>query len=609
MRARAIRHRDDWTARSQVVSRGTGKSSSEGGSDANQERLKLAPMSQQVVDYAWRPRLLVLLATLVAFPLRVWPIGQLGLNQFDEGIYAMAAGWILDPAGLAALSPGLIPYGPPGFSVLVGLTSLVIGLSDQSGLLVSAVLGCLTVPIVAGIAQQVFGPRAAAASAWCVCLSGPHIAFSRMGLTDVSFLFVWSLGIAAGLRFLTRPRFSTGLTMGVLVGLAQQFKYNGWLLGALVVANAGLGLMLTPEARVRRHWVGLGMWGGLAVLISAALVYPWYRFVEVHGGYAALLTHQRSYLGPPSSWWPHLRNQIDQAVVLGGSVWLGFSNALLVGVAVGWTDLVPTSRTWIWRSLLVACLVWPLLAAPVSVGLLVVPSRLCTRHLGERFVAVSWVVLLILSPFYHPYARLWLPFELLHWMLLGMLAARSVAVLEKTRPSQPLRWGALSLLAGMGLLAGGSFWFGSGFPLATPGGFNHAGLFAPSDSLRIAAGELVEQIPPEVTGLRTLIRPAMSYYLGGRVRIYPQGDVAQLDRNQDQRQWGLIDSTIVAGVNSNPDEAVIAGLLRRWEIVQAIPAQNTLPTALDLNPGFRGRTQDRSRAIFWLIRLRHSGTK
>jgi dolichyl-phosphate-mannose-protein mannosyltransferase len=65
-----------------------------------------------------RPEWLAVAAlTAIGFGLRSWPIGQLGLNHFDEGIYALVASWSLGPKGLAGLDPMLIPYAPPGYPV------------------------------------------------------------------------------------------------------------------------------------------------------------------------------------------------------------------------------------------------------------------------------------------------------------------------------------------------------------------------------------------------------------------------------------------------------------------------------------------------------------
>ena len=165
-----------------------------------------------------RVRLLIALASLVGLILRVWPVGQLGFDQFDEGIYGLASAWIFDPQGLAGLDPALISYAPPGYVILSGMTAWLLGFSDQPPLLVSALLGAATIPVIARLGWILVGPKAGLISAWSVCFAGPHIAFSRMGLTDSSFLFFWSLALVAAVRFLEKPGLSRALGLGILVG-------------------------------------------------------------------------------------------------------------------------------------------------------------------------------------------------------------------------------------------------------------------------------------------------------------------------------------------------------------------------------------------------------
>ena len=561
----------------------------------------------------WRSLLIIVFATIVSFPLRVWPFGQLGFNQFDEGIYAMTAGWIFNPRGIASIDPSLIPYAPPGFPILVGTSFFFLGISDQAALLVSALVGSLTVPVVAWISNQIFGHRAAVVSAWCVCFSGPHIAFSRMALTDASFLFVWSIGFALSIRFLEKPRFWTAFGMGFSVGLAQQFKYNGWLLGGAVIASTIVGIAGCKEEREPKRWLQLGCWGGFAVGVAWIVVYPWYQFVENHGGYGDLLRHQRSYLGGVSAWWPHLLSQVNQAVVLAGPAWL----LIITGLAVGLSSwLVQSNRPGgdRRRSLplfKMVGLIGPLIAAPVTTGLLTIPVLLSKGKIGDRFLGVSWSVLLVVSPFYHPYARLWLPIELLHWVALGGLAVRLID--EPIR----VRWGDLKVKGNipaawpLGLIAIGFVASGPGFPFASPGRFGHPGLFEPSDSLRSVADRVVKRIPPEVSGLRTLVRPALSFYLTGRVASFPVSDLTAFERSRDPNQWGLIDSSILSSDLGRRAQlgrrTRLEPSLGRWELVEEIPAMTSLPTVLDLDPTNPGRPRDESFAYFWLIRPRNPG--
>src|SRR4051794_40580598 len=252
-----------------------------------------------------REILIVFLLTLLGALLRLWGLGKLGLTHFDEGIYAIGGLWALSPRSLAGLDPTVIPYAPGGYPFLVGLTYLGLGVSDVAAILPSILAGTMTIPAVGWLARRTFGPGAGGPAAAMAALSGFHVAFSRMALTDASFLLFWTLALVAGQRFLERPGAARGVWLGLSVGLAQWFKYNGWLAGMAVPLAACLGMAIDAAERERRRI--LAVWGfGLLAAVAAAIVYwPWFAFVESHGGYADLLRHHRGYLGGRSPWVGH----------------------------------------------------------------------------------------------------------------------------------------------------------------------------------------------------------------------------------------------------------------------------------------------------------------
>lgn len=551
-------------------------------------------------------------ATGAGLVLRLDLFQRLGLNQFDEGIYAFAANWAFGQHGLAGLDPGLIPYAPPGYSILVGLMSVLIGPSDQACLLVSALAGTLTIPAVALIARGTFGERAAVASAWCVGCSGPHIAFSRSGLTDASFLLVWALGLIAALRFFVRRSWGAASMMGLLVGLAQEFKYNGWLLGGLVIVTAAT-CGVWPSPGQPRLFGRLIVRGLLGVVVAAVVVLPWYSFVESHGGYAGLLAHQRSYLGGWAGWLPHLKNQADQAAAMAGPAWLQLLGTIAIGIAPRWVD--PNRPPWFDRAAFASCLTagavyLALLAAPATTFLLWASLSRDTADLGRRLVLVGGLVLFILTPFYHPYARLWLPFELFHWLTLGWVVDRiveagpSLSVQGRTLGARSKA--TLFSLAVLVLIA-----WGPGFPLARSGSIGRRGLFAGSDSLRVLAEDVVRLVPPDAAEVRTLIRPPLSYYLGGRIPGRPQASREGLLRDPQPGSWALVDSTIL-GAGQGEGEPSLLGrgrgpLGEAWEQVARFDAANSLITTLDLDPSAGPTPGGCSVARIWLLRPRSEG--
>ena len=376
-------------------------------------------------DRSRREWLAVAAVTVIGFGLRIWPVGRLGLTHFDEGIYALASSWSLNPGGLRAIDPSVIPYAPPGFPILGGIAYALLGRSDGALISVSQLAGTLTIPVVAWLARRAFGAGAGFAAAVYCAFSGPHIAFSRMALTDASFLLSWLVAIGAGMRFLERPGLARGVVMGLMVGLAQQFKYNGWLTGGIVVGTALFGL-IRPEGRKAGPIAATFGWGVLGGVMAGVVVWPWYAFVEGHGGYPALLRHQQSYLGGFRDWWPNLKAQADQAAALSGGQGLILPGLLLATFAAwiarppAWGSSPPSIRS-IVRPLAMGILLWPLTFTPYWLGLALAPWLLTRPHPAARLVGAWWLILSVLTPFYHPYARLWLPYHAANWLLMGWL--------------------------------------------------------------------------------------------------------------------------------------------------------------------------------------------
>ncbi len=376
-----------------------------------------------------REVLIVGLLTVAGAVLRLWGLPRLGLSQFDEGIYAIAGLWSVSPRGLASLDPTLIPYAPPGFPILVGIAYLGLGVSDLAAILVSILAGTLTIPAAAWLARRTSGAGAGAAAAALVAFSGFHVAFSRVALTDASVLLCWILGLVCGQRFLERPRLSSAIALGLSVGLAQWFKYNGWLLGVFAVLAACLGILVDPKERHRPRIRAVSGFGLLAVLLAVAVYWPWFAFVESHGGYAGLLKHHQSYMGGLSSWPPHLRLQLEQMAALsGGPAW----NLTEYLAAVICCELVlhAPGRPNRQRTLFVVAifslvfLVFPCFYWLLGAGWVL--DRRQWRNPGRRLLAEAWLGLSILTPIYHHYARLWLPLLFLGWIMTANLISQGL---------------------------------------------------------------------------------------------------------------------------------------------------------------------------------------
>lgn len=546
---------------------------------------------------------LVLILMAIGAVLRLWSVHRLGLEHFDEGIYALSGLWAVVPGGL---DPMVIPYAPPGFSILVGLSYRLTfpwpGVSGLSAIAPSLLCGIATIPVAAWLGRRTFGMGAGAAAAAFAALSGPHVAFSRMALTDVPFLLAWLIAMGLGMRFLERPGLGRAVALGIAVGLAQNLKYNGWLTGVIVGLAAIIGLAAVRENRRPAALARTFGWGLLAAGIAALLYLPWFLFVERHGGYASLVEHHRSYLGGPAMWWPHWNLQMAQSVALAGLVsgqmtWAGIAWALAwLGAAVAVGRVSTADDRWSGLRFRVGLLggtaalgLLPNLPWWIALGLL--PWFLRDAHPAVRLLGVWWLAMAILTPFYHPYARLWLPLHAAGWIVMAGWVSRLIvgpeagAEADATTIVERPRWRGRLIIIGLALL------------LAIGQRFGHTetaqplpGLLAPSDSLRTIAAHWNDPTfspSPSPASLRILARPAVRFYYlttgTPRWPLYVEPDWEQLRRNVTARDWVIIDEILL---HQEPPDSVGHRVLQDlFEFASGEPDHLSGPTLLDIDPG------------------------
>jgi 4-amino-4-deoxy-L-arabinose transferase-like glycosyltransferase len=547
--------------------------------------------------------------------LRLWGLPRLGLNHFDEGIYVLAGLWPFSRDGVASLGPTLIPYAPPAYPICVGLNNLALGISDLTAILVSVLAGTVTIPATAWLAHRTFGAGAGAAAAALVAVSGFHIAFSRMALTDASFLLCWVVGLVCAQRFLERPGLGTALGLGLSVGLAQLFKYNGWLLGAIVIIAGCLGAIVNPQERCRERILKTLAAGLLAALLAALIYAPWFRFVDAHGGYGRLLAHHRSYIGGSSLWLPQLLIQEEQADALsGGPVWKVAQNlAAFAGCCLA---LRPRGG---YRGL-VCCAIMPVLILfvllPDSYGLIGVGWITWASEWspGRRLLACAWLILSVLTPFYHPYARLWLPLQSVGWVITAGVVAASVRLAEPQARLRQASFDHLRSLRRLPLTVCGLllcvFYLWTALPLSREA-LNqilehHESPLQPTDSLRATVRTILADLPTDPKMLRLLARPPVTFYLGGRIPTRVEPDLTRLIEQAGDLDWALVDEAQLR--QEGDTRTATAKLLQRWEIVRAYPARLTLPTLLDVDPAaVRSGLSDAFDAPLLLLRPRTFG--
>ncbi len=514
--------------------------------------------------------------------LRFWGEASLGLNHFDEGVFATSAYTMLSPKGIAGINPLDRYFGPPGFPILVSYSYLLFGISDVAAILVSQVAGILTIPALGWVGRRTFGPGAGAMAAGLLAMAGPSVVFSRMALTDTTFLLAWIIAIGLGTMFLERPGILRAILFGAAVGLAQNVKYNGYLPG-FTIALAAIAGCLWPAADGRRH-AGFALARGLIAAVAAAVVYwPWFHYVDHQpGGYADLLRHHRTYLTGWGSWLTNWRLQMSQATALSGSIYgqvnwgmIAWPLSLLGGVYAA-SGRKPSAMEY--GAILAGAILFGTSPnAPWWITLFSLPWLLTDHRQSVRVVGFWWTIMAILTPFYHPYARLCLPMHAAAWVVLGSFAP-AIGTVARI-PVSP-RTIAIALAIGVAMIQ----------DLAIPPRAHPLpGLLASTDSLRMACErldrtrELAVQSGAGPMRIRVLGRPSAVYYLGlfGTGRIYREIDLVGLSENIQPGDWAVLDDTILPGFEAGK------AFDPRWRRAMSpvlIPDGMSLPTLLDINP-------------------------
>ncbi len=544
-----------------------------------------------------RETVLIAALSVVGAVFRFWQTGRLGLVHYDEGIYAMAGLWFTSSRGLVGMNPIVIPFAPGGYPALVGIADLFLGVSDTAAIFVSQLAGLATISLAGVIGRRAFGPGAGAASAAFAALSGPHVAFSRMALTDATFALTLLAALGLGGAFLARPGLLRAIALGLMVGLAQNVKYNGFLAGGIVALAAVLQVARKRSSRLGEAARLFGF-GAIGAMIAGLVYWPWFRFVEAHGSYRGLLEHHRSYLGSLASWPRYWRTQLAEQTALSGDAFGPFQWGLwawlLAGVG-GWLAATGSrtgengSRRLVQSGLI---LVLGSLAFGASgslswwLTLVCAPCLLRDDRAMARLLGVGWIVFAVLTPFYHPYARLWLPLLALSWPILGgLVVGLSGGDLTLTNDGcRPTRARGIALgLAVIVAFATDALPPGRPRPLR--------GLVAPTDSVRLAVESLaasLETMPPESRpmALRVLARPPVTFYLSLRlprgIALQRVADFAALFQPGGPRVASLHDR----GLEPPPADAESAEALRRehWRTAATFPTWLSPPTLLDHDP-------------------------
>jgi len=340
---------------------------------------------------------------LLALVIRARGFGQGGLVHFDEGAYA-CGGLVLAnmPFGDAIHNGGLNPIiAPPLTFLCVGTVFRLLAIADWVAALVPLAAGVTTVGLTAALVLRICNDRlAAVAAAAFLAVTPYHVIYSRLVLSDGLFLMLFVAALIAFMRAHTGGRMATYVLAGAVTGLCWNTKYHGVFPVVVYVVY----LLMLSVGRVGLAGIGRGRWIGVGVAMAVAvgMVLPHVWFIGEDIGLAAFVGHRRSYVST---------NLIANAAFAGRCVY----------------QLVP--------------------GAILALGALGVVAAGVRRYDGDRWLLALVVTCLVISPWYQPYPRLYLP------LALGIVAAagRCVSVLSAWMGDER-RWVAITMTTTAGVM-------------------------------------------------------------------------------------------------------------------------------------------------------------
>ncbi|MEM7810930.1 MAG: glycosyltransferase family 39 protein [Planctomycetota bacterium] len=327
---------------------------------------------------------------LLGAVLRLWDVGSVAVEHFDEGVYA--SNIFFDEAE-GGRYPFRFLYAPPLLPAAIEWCTVFLGPEGVAPFLPALACGTGLIAMTWRACRGWFGPPAGLTAAAFVAVDPFLILYSRTALTDVPVTFfifavVWAFERAVGLR-----TWKSLLLAGSLTGLAWWTKYNGWLPLAICGAGAAADVVWRFLRRDDswRPWAGRVVKSWLVVTaVAVACFVPIVVGLQPHGGYAAVAENHRQYVVGFPGW-------IDAA---GRQV----ANLKVLDPAFG--PLIPMSLG---------------IAGVVSAVLASRRSRLATW-----FVAAALIGLTVAVPLYTPYPRLLVTWRLTCW--LGVAAGCGVLV-------------------------------------------------------------------------------------------------------------------------------------------------------------------------------------
>lgn len=335
-------------------------------------------------------------AFLAGAVLRLGTVSSVAVEHFDEAVYASNLLFTLEEGSEFPMrqlyAPALLPAAIE-WTTIIGQT--ILGdVPNWWPMLPALLAGLVTIPSAWWIVRQWFGPPAGIAAALLIACDEFHASYSRTALTDIplSLFVLWA--VYWFWRALQSGERRQALFAGAFTALAWWTKYNGWL--PLAIAAAGGTLWQISLPRQARNWTKFARTWVLAAVTAALLWSPVLWDCRKVGGYGQVAENHRSYITGLSRWIPNVVRGFENLDEFLGGITLAGAGIALAACFLPIRVRPPDTRS-----------------NPES----------SSRTLAACLINAWFWGLVLATPMYYPYSRLWLPCWLAGQISLAALLA------------------------------------------------------------------------------------------------------------------------------------------------------------------------------------------
>jgi dolichyl-phosphate-mannose-protein mannosyltransferase len=538
---------------------------------------------------------LVLLIVLIGFVLRFAFPERMAVEHFDEGIYASNL-WF--DAEQRFRYPARYLYAPPLVPGLLEWSQVLWGPTHLGTMLVGVLSGTFTIGLVWWVVRTWFGVSAGLAAAMFAAISDYHLLFSRTALTEPVLCLLLLASVYLLWLAVVKLNHRWAVAGGLCTGLCWSAKYNGWLpiaIGAAAISTWAIFPRTKTPERGRRFLL-------LAVVAVFALlvVSPVWWDLQAEGGYRVVQENHARYLVGLSGWGTAFQRQLaNHRAVDSPLSWLGLGLAVvLAGASSHLGEKTSTTegsgrRNWLWVlcwAIVLMILGW-WQGTSLALGLLgsfwliaacpwwnrTQPTESPAKDLAYWLIAVWFVGLFLVTPFYTPYPRLSLPWLISAWITAGAMIGSPTGqqLLFGTRPWQSAHNGIPIVV-----------WLGFAFLLGLAGNVVVDKMRSPAGwedrtGLERAARQIQKRVQAEYQGQAVVYvyaEPALFYHLRANDLpiVAPVADLGFVDRSSP------VPVLLAVGLHAERSPSFQADFERRASQMELLESFSYTPSELVL---------------------------